>query len=218
MTPLTVVTWNVNSIRARIDLFAKMVRTVKPDVILLQETRCENGSFPKTPMNRRGYKHHALNGRGGHHGVAILSKVPLLDMRVDVVAGIDHPRHVSAVVDHGGPIRLHSVYVPSGGDEPDRTINQKFDEKLRFLDAMSEWGAACADEPALMTGDFNVAPLPSDVWSHRQLLDVVSHTPQETERLNAAQAAGPWIDVIRRDRPEPEQIASWVFSDPNQML
>ncbi|MEM8663597.1 MAG: endonuclease/exonuclease/phosphatase family protein, partial [Pseudomonadota bacterium] len=101
IAPLTVVTWNINSIRARIDLFAKMVRKVKPDVILLQETRVDNGSFPLTTMRRRGYKHAALNGRGGHHGVAILSKVPLLDAQIDQVADIDQPRHVSAVVDHG---------------------------------------------------------------------------------------------------------------------
>lgn len=206
---LTVVTWNINSIRARIDTFAKMVRKAKPDVILLQETRCENGSFPSTTMKRRGYRHMALNGRGGHHGVAILSKVPLLDASIDVIGGIDQPRHISAVVDFGGPIRLHSLYVPSGGDEPDPAINDKFRDKLAFLDGMAPWGSDCAKEAALLTGDFNVAPYESDVWSHKQLLDVVSHTPQETERLEAAREAGGWVDVVRRDRPEPEPIFTW---------
>ncbi|MEM7694856.1 MAG: exodeoxyribonuclease III [Pseudomonadota bacterium] len=207
--PLTVVTWNINSVRARLDLLSKMIRKVKPDVICLQETRCDNAVFPKKHFTRRGYKHFALNGRGGHHGVAIVSKHPLDAPRAEVVAEIDHPRHVSAIVDHGGPIRLHSLYVPSGGDEPDRTINQKFDEKLRFLDAMATWGATEAAEPALMTGDFNVAPHEDDVWSHKQLVDVVSHTPQETERLNVAQASGHWVDIVRRDRPPPEKIYTW---------
>ncbi|MEM8551300.1 MAG: exodeoxyribonuclease III [Pseudomonadota bacterium] len=206
---LTVVTWNINSIRARIDTFGKMVRKVKPDVILLQETRCENGSFPRTTMKRRGYRHTALNGRGGHHGVAILSKLPLGDVSVDVIGGIDQPRHISAVVDWHGPVRLHSLYIPSGGDEPDPNINDKFRDKLAFLDGLSGWGAGQAKEPALLTGDFNVAPYESDVWSHRQLLDVVSHTPQETERLETARANGRWVDVVRRDRPEPEPIFTW---------
>ena len=207
--PLTVVTWNINSIRARLDLFTKMTRRVKPDVVLLQETRCDNGSFPQKTMRRRGFRYIALNGRGGHHGVAILSKLPLLDVEADIIGGIDHPRHISAVVDHGGPIRLHSLYIPSGGDEPDPAINRKFHEKLTFLEAMVEWGANRAEEAALLTGDFNVAPYESDVWSHRQLLGVVSHTPGETERLENARKAGAWMDVVRRDRPEPEPIFTW---------
>ncbi|MEM8663914.1 MAG: exodeoxyribonuclease III [Pseudomonadota bacterium] len=209
---LTAVTWNINSIRARIELFAKMVRKIKPDVVLLQETRCDDGSFPMRPMRRRGYKYSALTGRGGHHGVAILSKVPLEDVRVEYLGDIDQPRHVSAVVDWNGPLRLHSLYVPSGGDEPDPEINDKFRDKLAFLEAMAPWSAGAsgaAGERALLTGDFNVAPLETDVWSHKQLLDVVSHTPQETGRLNKAQKAGGWVDVVRRDRPEPEPIFTW---------
>lgn len=206
---LTVVTWNINSIRARIEGFARMVRKVKPDVVLLQETRCDNGSFPMSPLRRRGFRHSALNGRGGHHGVAILSRLPLLDVSIDIVGGIDQPRHVSAVVDFGGPIRLHSLYIPAGGDEPDPDINPRFRDKLAFLEGLAPWGAQQAAERALLTGDFNVAPLEHDVWSHRQLLDVVSHTPGETQRLEAARRAGGWVDVVRRDRPEPEKIYTW---------
>lgn len=206
---LTVATWNINSIRARLDGFARMVRMVQPDVVLLQETRCENGSFPMAPMRRRGYRHAALNGRGGHHGVAILSRLPLHGITVDTVGGVEQPRHVSAVVEFGGPVRLHSLYIPAGGDEPDPAINPRFAAKLAFLDGLGPWGAACAGEASLLTGDFNVAPYENDVWSHRQLLDVVSHTPGETQRLEAAREAGGWVDVVRRDRPEPEKIYTW---------
>jgi exodeoxyribonuclease-3 len=206
---LTVVTWNINSVRARIDLLAKVIRLVKPDVILLQETRCENGSFPLKPIRRRGYRHVALNGRGGHHGVAVLSKLPIEGIRAEMIGGIDQPRHVSAVVDWGGPVRLHSLYIPSGGDIPDAAVNGKFAAKLAFLDGLLPWGAGAAEEPALLTGDFNVAPYEHDVWSHRQLLDVISHTPGETERLEAARRAGAWVDIVRRDRPEPEKVYTW---------
>ncbi|XWN31714.1 MAG: exodeoxyribonuclease III [Devosia sp.] len=206
---LVIATWNINSIRARIDTFAKMVRKARPDVILLQETRCGDDVFPMTTMRRRGYKYAALNGRGGHHGVCILSKIPLEDVRVDVIGGIDEPRHVSAVVDFGGPVRVHSLYVPSGGDEPDPEINIKFRSKLAFIEGLCGWGPGAAAEPALLTGDFNVAPYENDVWSHRQLLDVVSHTPVETEGLERARKAADWVDVVRRDRPEPERIYTW---------
>ncbi len=206
---LTVVTWNINSIRARLELFEKMVGILSPDVVLLQETRCDNGAFPLKPMHKLGFNYDALNGRGGHHGVAVLSKVPLLDVTTDVLGGIDHPRHVSAVVDFGGPIRLHSLYIPSGGDEPNVETNPKFHHKLAYLDELAHWGTRAAAEPAILTGDFNVAPYESDVWSHRQLLNVISHTPEETTRLEAAREAGGWIDVMRRDRPEPEPLYTW---------
>ncbi|WP_420391322.1 exodeoxyribonuclease III [Acuticoccus sp.] len=209
--PLTVVTWNINSVRARIDLLARLVRLVQPDVLLLQETRCDDGSFPMKPLRRRGYRHAALNGRGGHHGVAILSRRPLRDVRFDRLGGIDQPRHASAVVDidaAGAAVRLHSLYVPSGGDEPDPAINAKFRHKLDFLADMLAWGTAAAGEPALLTGDFNVAPDEHDVWSHRQLLSVVSHTPTETMALERVRARG-WVDVVRRDRPAPQKVFTW---------
>ncbi len=206
---LITMTWNINSVRARIEQLAKLIRMVKPDILLLQETRCHNGQFPLTALRRRGYKYNALNGRGGHHGVAVLSRIPIEDMRVDVIGGIDEPRHVSAVVDFFGPIRLHSLYVPSGGDEPDPAINDKFRDKLAFVEGMVSWGALSASESAVVSGDFNIAPYEHDVWSHKQLLDVISHTPVETEGLEKALHAGPWVDVVRRDRPEPEKIYTW---------
>ncbi|MCF3933797.1 exodeoxyribonuclease III [Acuticoccus sp. M5D2P5] len=206
---LVVVTWNINSIRARVDLFAKMVRKVKPDIVLLQETRCADGNFPSKTMVSRGFKHIALNGRNGHHGVAVLSKVPIRDIRADMIGGVDQPRHVSAVVDFGEPIRLHSLYIPAGGDEPDPEINPKFKDKLAFVDGMVSWGAEAVGETSLLTGDFNIAPYEHDVWSHRQLLGVVSHTPAETERLEAVRTSQGWVDIVRRDRPMDEKVYTW---------
>ena len=208
-TELVVVTWNINSVRARIDNLARLIRQVKPDVILLQETRCADGSFPMKPLRRRGYRYAALNGRSGHHGVAVLSKLPIVAARADVIGGIDQPRHVSAVVDFHGPVRLHSLYVPSGGDEPDPAVNLKFRDKLAFLAGLVPWGESAVAEAALLTGDFNVAPYEHDVWSHRQLLPVVSHTPAETQALEGMRAGTGWVDVVRRDRPEPEKIYTW---------
>ncbi len=207
---IAVATWNINSIRARLKLVERFVEARAPDVLLLQETRCADESFPSAALRKLGYPHLALNGRKGHHGVAVLSRLPLHDVTAEVIGDVDEPRHVSAVVETAaGPVRLHSLYVPSGGDEPDVASNPKFRDKLAFVEGLADWGPAAAAEPALLAGDFNIAPLPEDVWNHRQLLTVVSHTPDETERLDAAQAAGEWVDVVRRDRPPPDPVFTW---------
>ena len=94
---------------------------------------------------------------------------------------------------------MHNYYVPAGGDEPDPTINPKFAHKLAFLDEMRDCPhmLPARDQRSIVVGDLNVAPLEHDVWSHKQMLKVVSHTPIECEKLTAAQKAGNWIDVAR---------------------
>jgi exodeoxyribonuclease III len=109
------------------------------------------------------------------------------------------------------PITLHNFYVPAGGDIPDPALNPKFAHKLAFLDEMH----ACetlrppAAQRAIMVGDLNVAPLECDVWSHKQLLSVVSHTPIECEKLLGLQRAGGWTDVVRSLVPEPTKLFTW---------
>ncbi len=106
---------------------------------------------------------------------------------------------------------LHNFYVPAGGDEPDPEINAKFAHKLAFLDEMR--GAPGlhpgAGAHAILVGDLNVAPLEHDVWSHKQLIRVVSHTPIECERLNAVRQAGAWVDIMRSFVPEPAKLYTW---------
>ena len=129
-----------------------------------------------------------------HHGVAILSKLPLHDEGRHDWQDNGEARHVGARLDCG--IRLENVYVPAGGDIPDRNLNPKFGQKLDFIERMTRWSEKLA-EPTLIVGDFNVAPLECDVWSHKALLDVVSHTPIEVEALERLQAGA------RLGRPRP---------------
>ena len=109
------------------------------------------------------------------------------------------------------PVRLHNFYVPAGGDEPDPAINPKFEHKLAFLDEMRDHPGLrpAPSERAILVGDLNVAPLEHDVWSHKQMLKVVSHTPIECEKLTAARTAGGWIDSMRVQTPEPEKLYTW---------
>src|SRR5207244_3056175 len=108
-----------------------------------------------------------------------------------------------AVVELPGGTELHNIYVPAGGDIPDPDVNPKFAHKLQFLDELTAWFAAerGSGRPMIAVGDLNIAPLETDVWSHKQLLRVVSHTPVEVERLAALQRAGGFVDAVRHFVP-----------------
>ena len=212
---LTVTTWNINSVRLRINLVAKFIKAVRPDVLCLQETKCPDDKFPLKRFQRLGYEHVALNGQKGYHGVVVLSRLPFESHHIQSFCGKTDCRHVAAVFGAGAglgrPITLHNFYVPAGGDLPDPTVNPKFAHKLSFLDEMREC-AGLRPEPserAILVGDLNVAPLEHDVWSHKQMLRVVSHTPIECEKLGAAQSAGGWVDCMRVLTPEPEKLYTW---------
>ncbi|MGH6767605.1 MAG: exodeoxyribonuclease III [Xanthobacteraceae bacterium] len=212
---LTVTTWNINSVRLRIDLVAKFIKAVRPDVLCLQETKCPDDKFPRKRFKRLGYEHIALNGQKGYHGVVVVSRLPFeTSSKQDFCAKSDC-RHVSAVFgERAGlrdPITVHNFYVPSGGDIPDPAVNQKFEHKLSFLDEMRDCATLRCNgsDRMILVGDLNVAPLEHDVWSHKQMLRVVSHTPIECAKLTAAQKIGNWVDAMRMKVPEPEKLYTW---------
>jgi exodeoxyribonuclease-3 len=226
-------TWNINSVRLRMDLVRRLVEERAPDVLCLQETKVEDGKFPLSDVRRLGYQHIAFNGQKGYHGVAIFSKLPfdLVEKRGFCDKG--DARHISV---RFGPetgsltgTTLHNLYIPAGGDLPDPVVNPKFAHKLAFLDEMEAWfscGFPASGERAILVGDLNIAPLEQDVWSHKQLLDVVSHTPVETEGLKRLMARGKWVDIMRRFVPETEKLytwwsyraADWIASDRGRRL
>jgi exodeoxyribonuclease-3 len=148
----------------------------------------------------------------GYNGVAVLSRVPIARREGEPEwCGRGDCRHLGVDVDApGGPLELHDFYVPAGGDVPDRAANEKFAHKLDFLDEVTRWTATRGQaRRAVLVGDLNVAPLEHDVWSSRQLRDVVSHTPVEREALAAWQAAGGWTDALRRFVPHEEKLYTW---------
>ncbi len=214
--PLKITTWNINSVRLRIDLVAKFLKSARPDVLCLQETKCPDDAFPLKRFKRLGYEHVALNGQKGYHGVAVLSRLPFERIDVQSFCGKTDCRHVSvALGERAGlrdPLTLHNFYVPAGGDEPDPAINPKFAAQARLSRRDARASRACGrrqSQRAILVGDLNVAPLEHDVWSHKQMLKVVSHTPIECEKLTAARNAGDWIDAMRVLTPEPEKLYTW---------
>jgi exodeoxyribonuclease-3 len=208
---LRIATWNINSVRLRADLVGRFLDTHRPDILCLQEIKCPSDAFPAAAFRKRGYAHIAVNGRKGYHGVAVISKVPFVRQFAREFCDKDDARHISVTVaDGGGEILLHNFYVPAGGDEPDPLINPKFAHKLAFLDEMRAWlNDASASGSTVLVGDLNVAPLEHDVWSHRQLLRVVSHTPVETDSLARLQSAGKWVDAMRHFVPPDRKLYTW---------
>jgi exodeoxyribonuclease-3 len=204
--PLRIASWNINSVRARADIVGRFLETEAPDILCLQETKVEDGLFPHAIFRDRGYDHVIVNGQRMHHGVAIVSRVPIVrDNRLDWQAN-GEARHLGVALPNG--VRLENVYVPAGGDIPDRELNPKFGQKLDFLGRMIEWSGTL-EHPTILTGDFNVAPLESDVWNHKALLDVVSHTPIEVATLGRLQAAADWVDLGRHFVAAPQRLYTW---------
>jgi exodeoxyribonuclease-3 len=213
--PLRITTWNINSVRLRIDLVARFVADHAPDVLCLQETKCPDEQFPLAAVKAMGFHHWAFSGQKGYNGVAIFSRFPLLDVTRGGFGGKDDARSISAMLaDEAGPaagLTIHNFYVPAGGDIPDRDLNGKFGHKLDFLADMTAWATAGRESrgKSVLVGDLNIAPYETDVWNHKALLDVVSHTPVETQALEAMRLAGGWTDAVRKLMPEPERVYSW---------
>jgi exodeoxyribonuclease-3 len=209
--PLRIATWNINSFRLRLPLVERVVTELAPDVLCLQETKVPDDLFPAHAARTLGYAHVLFRGMKSYNGVAIFSRRPMTLMPdpPDWCSKTDC-RHLGVRIDTAsGPLELHNFYVPAGGDVPDRAANPKFAHKLDFIAETTAWFAARASlSRCVLVGDLNIAPLEHDVWSHKQLLDVVSHTPVETEALLAWQATG-FSDALRHFVPPDEKLYTW---------
>src|ERR1700722_4604492 len=204
---LRLASWNINSVRLRAEQVARFAQEAAPDVICLQEIKCREGEFPKAAFVDAGLPHLKIAGQKGWHGVAIASRLPIEDAPALDVCREGHARAVSAKI---AGIEVHNFYVPAGGDEPDREANKKFDHKLNFFERLTcEMARRDPAAPLAILGDLNVAPGENDVWNHRYMSRVVSHTPMEGEAMAALKASLVFIDLAREMIPEPLKLASW---------
>jgi len=207
----SIATWNINSVRLRMPLVEKFLAEYQPDVLCLQETKCPDDLFPSKAFRKAGYEHIAISGQKGYHGVATVARRPVEVVDRRRFCDIDDCRHLSIHVEAGDrEILLHNFYVPAGGDEPDPEINPKFRHKLDFVAEMHDVTAVSGENySSVLVGDLNIAPLEHDVWSHKQLLNVVSHTPIETTSFEAMREAGGWVDLMRQVVPPTEKLYTW---------
>ena len=209
----TLATWNINSVRLREILVARLMSEEAPDVLCLQECKSPVDLIPTEAFAALGYRHRVARGQKGYNGVAILSKLPIEEAGAFDFAGLGHARHIAGRLENG--VTIHNFYVPAGGDVPDRERNEKFGQKLDYVAQMRDHFHAETPRKSILVGDLNIAPREDDVWSHKQLLKIVSHTPVETELLTAAQDAGGWIDVTRADIPEGQLYSWWSYRSPD---
>jgi exodeoxyribonuclease-3 len=204
---MRIATWNINSLRLRMPMLGKIVKELEPDVVCLQEIKVEDGLFPADDVRQLGFEHVLFRGMKGYNGVAILSRVPLVEMKKRLWCGKDDCRHLAAKLPDG--TELHNFYVPAGGDIPDPVENDKFAHKLAFIEEMADWFGSKRPAKRILVGDLNIAPLENDVWSHKQLLKIVSHTPAEVDGLNKIMTVHNWIDAVRQIIPPEELLYSW---------
>jgi len=214
-----VATWNINSVRLRFPLIKRFLARHSPDVLCLQETKCPDDKFPRADFAEIGYEHVAIHGQKGYHGVATISRRPLVDIQRERFCRKEDCRHLAVTFEAKAGLKqsvaIHNFYVPAGGDEPDPGINEKFAHKLAFLDELAEHAVSrdsLNGARSILVGDLNVAPLEHDVWSHKQLINVVSHTPIEVEKFNHFQRSGGWVDVMRDFVPTAKNLCTWWSS------
>ncbi|MDR1693690.1 MAG: exodeoxyribonuclease III [Lactobacillaceae bacterium] len=214
---LKIATWNVNSIRIRIDGLKNLIDKVNPDIVCIQEVKAKESDFPSEEIKNLGYGHIALNSMAGYNGVAILSKLPLKNIEAHSWCGKADARHIKADV---GDIEINNIYIPAGGDIPDININPSFAHKLKFIDELALYfrknKEKYQNKKLVLCGDFNVAPLENDVWGHKEMQKTVSHTPIEVLKITSLQSSLNLINVIRKIYPEPQKVYSWwSYRNPN---
>lgn len=210
MSPISIATFNVNSVKARLINLLAWLDEARPDIVLLQELKCQDDAFPVMEIEERGYNL-AIHGQKTYNGVAILSKFPLDDV-MRGLPGDDsdgQARYIEAVASiPGGAIRIASAYVPNGQD----VASDKFPYKLRFLERLhAHWRKQLAlHEMVVLGGDFNNAPYEIDVYDPAELDGTVCYHPAERERLRALMNLGLY-DAFRVMNPTVRQFSWWDY-------
>ena len=204
---MRIATWNINSVRLRIHHVLRFIKEQNIDVMCLQETKTPDEFFPKDELENCGFKHLYYRGEKSYNGIAIISKFEFSDTSYINWCKKQDTRHIYVKIKNN--IELHNFYVPAGGDEPDILLNPKFEHKISFINEMKNYFLSDTQKNKILVGDLNIAPLEHDVWSHKQLLNVVSHTQIETKTLLEIIQTGDWVDIMRELVPHNEKLYSW---------
>ena len=203
---MKIVSWNVNSIRARYDRFLNWVQANEPDVICLQELKCTEADFPFDEISSLGYIAE-VNGQKTYNGVAILSFEEPEDVQLGMDDGVDDPqaRLISARVDG---VRIICAYVPNGGDMG----SDKWAYKVDWYDRLRRWLDTHhdPDEPLILCGDFNVTPDDRDVARPKQWEGGVLCSPPAREALQNVVDWG-LVDTFRMHQEEGGHYSWWDY-------
>jgi exodeoxyribonuclease-3 len=203
-----IATWNVNSIRARLERVLDWIDRARPDVLLLQETKVTDEGFPWEPLEERTYNIRTVGEASGRNGVAILAKRPFEDVLTALPGAPDdaEARYLEVLTDG---MRIASVYVPNGTS----IGSDRFTFKLAFFDRLRARALDLLDDsdtPLIIGGDLNVAPGPLDVFDHEALDGTVCYHPAERAKFRAITNLGLY-DAWRMVEPDARVYSWWHY-------
>jgi exodeoxyribonuclease-3 len=207
---MRVATWNVNSVKQRMDNLLAWLSTRQPDLVCLQETKCTDEVFPREPIEALGYNV-AVHGQKAFNGVALLSKLPFDEVtsRLPGDTGDDHARFLEATVStKGGSLRIASIYLPNG-NPPD---GDKYAYKLRWIDRLIHYARErlALEEPLVLAGDFNVIPSAADARNPQAWLGDALFLPATRERFRTLCNLG-LTDAVRAGSEQPGLYTFWDY-------
>ncbi len=207
---MRIATWNVNSIKQRLDNIIAWIDETSPDVVCLQETKCVDEAFPREPFESAGYNI-AVHGQKAFNGVAILSKLPF-DETTPQLPGDpedDHARFLEAVVStKSGVVRIASIYLPNGN--PPQT--DKYAYKLNWMERLFHYAPQrlALEEPLVLAGDYNVIPVEADVYDPPAWVGDALFRLETRERFRALINLG-LTDAIRATSDEAGLYTFWDY-------
>lgn len=203
---MKIATWNVNSIRARLDNAVAWLKETQPDIVLLQEIKCEESAFPREPLEDLGYNI-AVSGQKTYNGVAILAKSPIEDVTrgLPTFGEDESSRYIEAVV---GKMRVASVYVPNGA----AVGTDKYEYKLAFLEKLRQHLASLLlyEEAAVIGGDYNIAPENQDVAQPEVWEGKVLCSLPERQQFQSLLHLG-YYDAVRLHQQGPGPFSWWDY-------
>ena len=203
-------TWNVNSIKVRLEAATAWLKEAVPDVVVLQEIKCVDENFPTAAFEELGYNC-AVHGQKTYNGVAILSRRPLEDVTPRLPGGDsdDHACYLQAIVPgDNGTVRVASIYAPNGN--PIGT--EKFTYKLGWLERLTARAKALLvqEESLALMGDYNIIPEPDDVWDPKAWLGDALFQPESRAALRRLEYLG-LTDAFRACNAESHQYTFWDY-------
>jgi exodeoxyribonuclease III len=207
---MRVATWNVNSIKQRLDSATAWLKARQPDIVCLQETKCTDDAFPREPFEALGYNV-AVHGQKTFNGVAVLSKHPFdeVSARLPGDDGDDHARFLEVVVSSsGGAARIASLYLPNG-NPPN---SEKYSYKISWMDRLIRYARErlALEEPLILAGDFNVIPTPADARDPAAWADDALFLPRTREHFRTLCHLG-FTDAVRAGSDDPALYTFWDY-------
>jgi exodeoxyribonuclease-3 len=205
-----IATWNVNSIKQRLDSAVTWLAERKPDIVCLQETKCVDDAFPRESFEALGYNV-AVHGQKTFNGVALLSKLPFDEVSNGLPGddADDHARFIEAVVSTAnGAVRIASIYLPNGN--PPET--EKYAYKIAWMKRLSNYarGRLRLEEPLVMAGDYNVIPSSADARNPQAWVNDALFLPDTRDQFRGLINLG-LTDALRATSDDPGLFTFWDY-------